>query len=110
MSTLLVIARLRQSLRRLKALGHLPYVEADVLVLREVLALTIIDLQVLYPDNLSTQQRHQLLQNLDFLEHQQVLIMPNTPPRPAFATWLALHHALLASIETTLTDEVSTHC
>lgn len=110
MSTpLLIVARLRESLKRLAGLGNVSYLAADIHVLREVLGFTITDLQILYPDDLSTSQRHQLLQNLDFLQQQQVLILPTTSSTHAFPTWLALHKAFQASIQATLTDEVTAH-
>lgn len=106
MSTLL-FSHLRQTLGQLNAQNSTTFSVLDKQRLQQMLTATINTLRSLYPDHLSYPQRFQLLQNLMLLEQQSAAIGPMVDAAftAEFTTWQAIRESLIASIETTLTDE-----
>lgn len=103
----LLLARLQFTLTRLQGLNKASYSWQQKQALRAMLSATITDLFGLYPDHLSLPQRHQLLQNLAFLEQEFLALLP-TDEAP-LSCWQTVHESLLAAIETTLTAETPPH-
>ncbi|WP_022824884.1 hypothetical protein [Hymenobacter norwichensis] len=105
-----LLTKLRQTLTQLKPLTTTCYTPAERQTLRAQLATTITNLRTLYPDDLSSDQKYRLLQNLTLLEQQaQSLSEPTSTDTTGCAQWRALTAALRAAIEDALTDYSIAH-
>ncbi|MDF7811481.1 hypothetical protein [Hymenobacter sp. YC55] len=101
-----VIPQLQQTQQRLLKLRNTTtYAIEDQHALREMLVTTILELQALYFDTVSSTQRIRVLHYLSVLE-EEIPLYASSPDVSAL-NWQHLHESILASIESTLYTQVS---
>lgn len=99
-----IIAQLWQILDQLQPAPLSCYSPEERQTLSNLLTTTITNLRTLYPDHLSSRQRHQLLGNLALLEQQHHHVASSGLDSPSCTEWGAIHISLQATIVDTLSD------
>lgn len=102
----LLLSKLRRTLAQLQPLTTASYSPKERKTLRSLLATTISTLRALYPDHLSAEQKHSLLQNLSLLEQQSTQLTAARTENPTGLEWHAINSALHAAIVSVLPEQL----